>query len=493
MTIDRRTSRSCAGCSLAARSALAVAVAGRWPRPSSLAPAAEPQAATAAGCTARRPADRDRRSSSASTAATDKALDYLESKQIKQGDDGRLVEHATRPSTPWRMLAFLGRGHVARPRQVRRRGRGRRRQAGVLTRARSTCCRRRSRPATSRPARMYEHGLATLALAEMYGMDPDPDLEEKLRKAVDLIVKRQSPAGGWRYSPAPVDQDLSVTRHADRGPAGGQQRRDPGARRRRSRRRSSTCSRAATPGRRLRLRRRRHRARRRAPAGILSLQLLGQVRRPARSPRRSTYLPTRPGRLGRPAARSTSTTSTTTPSRRIYQAGGKHWNDWHPTVRELLLAEAERGRQLGRAAGHGRGRARRPPNKIYSTAMAHAGPEHLHALSAGVSALRHRRERDHGRSPRRCDGPIAPRLRCPGVRPSPARRRDRARSPGTRRRAGAASPAVTAPSTATSTTRQYPGQGRREDGQVHDRRAAARRDLRRDHRRRRRAGWKAST
>ena len=45
----------------------------------------------------------------------------------------------------------------------------------------------------------------------MYGMDPDPDLEEKLRKAVDLIVKCQSPAGGWRYSPSPTDQDLSVT------------------------------------------------------------------------------------------------------------------------------------------------------------------------------------------------------------------------------------------------------------------------------------------
>src|SRR5205807_1763225 len=58
---------------------------------------------------------------------------------------------------------------------------------------------------------MYEHGLATLALAEMYGMDPDPELEAKLRKAVDLIVRAQSAAGGWRYTPTPGDQDLSVT------------------------------------------------------------------------------------------------------------------------------------------------------------------------------------------------------------------------------------------------------------------------------------------
>ena len=58
---------------------------------------------------------------------------------------------------------------------------------------------------------MYEHGMATLCLAEMYGMDPDPDLEAALRKAVDLIVKCQSPSGGWRYNPTPGDQDLSVT------------------------------------------------------------------------------------------------------------------------------------------------------------------------------------------------------------------------------------------------------------------------------------------
>ena len=51
---------------------------------------------------------------------------------------------------------------------------------------------------------MYEHGMATLALAEIYGMDPDPEIEEALRKAVDLIVKSQSPSGGWRYNPAPA-------------------------------------------------------------------------------------------------------------------------------------------------------------------------------------------------------------------------------------------------------------------------------------------------
>src|SRR5947199_5668260 len=45
----------------------------------------------------------------------------------------------------------------------------------------------------------------------MNGMDTDADLEDKLRKAVELIVKSQSPAGGWRYNPTPGDQDLSVS------------------------------------------------------------------------------------------------------------------------------------------------------------------------------------------------------------------------------------------------------------------------------------------
>ena len=50
---------------------------------------------------------------------------------------------------------------------------------------------------------MYEHGLMTTALAEMYGMDSDPELEETLRDAVNLIIACQSPAGGWPTILAP--------------------------------------------------------------------------------------------------------------------------------------------------------------------------------------------------------------------------------------------------------------------------------------------------
>jgi len=62
---------------------------------------------------------------------------------------------------------------------------------------------------------MYGHGFAMLFLSEAYGMSTRPDadqvLGEKLRKAVDLTIKCQNDAGGWRYQPMKSDADLSIT------------------------------------------------------------------------------------------------------------------------------------------------------------------------------------------------------------------------------------------------------------------------------------------
>jgi hypothetical protein len=58
---------------------------------------------------------------------------------------------------------------------------------------------------------MYEHGFATLFLAEVYGMSPSEKLREKLKLAVDLIVASQNREGGWRYQAVPRDADVSVT------------------------------------------------------------------------------------------------------------------------------------------------------------------------------------------------------------------------------------------------------------------------------------------
>jgi len=58
---------------------------------------------------------------------------------------------------------------------------------------------------------MYGHGFATLFLAEAYGTSPTPELREKLRRAIRLIVRTQNDQGGWRYQPIKSDADISVT------------------------------------------------------------------------------------------------------------------------------------------------------------------------------------------------------------------------------------------------------------------------------------------
>jgi prenyltransferase beta subunit len=58
---------------------------------------------------------------------------------------------------------------------------------------------------------MYGHGIATIALAELFGQTKDPALRPRLEKAVKLIISCQNTAGGWRYAPRPADADISVT------------------------------------------------------------------------------------------------------------------------------------------------------------------------------------------------------------------------------------------------------------------------------------------
>jgi hypothetical protein len=70
-------------------------------------------------------------------------------------------------------------------------------------------------PAGSPHGPMYGHGFATLFLAEASGMVHDArlreELDQKLHRAVDLILRGQNLEGGWRYLPNSTDADLSVT------------------------------------------------------------------------------------------------------------------------------------------------------------------------------------------------------------------------------------------------------------------------------------------
>ena len=58
---------------------------------------------------------------------------------------------------------------------------------------------------------MYDHGLATLALAEVWGQSDHPELRSTLQRAVDVTLRAQHASGGWRYQPQPIDHDISVT------------------------------------------------------------------------------------------------------------------------------------------------------------------------------------------------------------------------------------------------------------------------------------------
>jgi prenyltransferase beta subunit len=58
---------------------------------------------------------------------------------------------------------------------------------------------------------MYDHGVATIALAEVYGQTQDPQIKQKLELAVKLIQRAQNKQGGWRYTPRPESADISVS------------------------------------------------------------------------------------------------------------------------------------------------------------------------------------------------------------------------------------------------------------------------------------------
>ena len=58
---------------------------------------------------------------------------------------------------------------------------------------------------------MYHHGLASMCLAEAWGHTRDKRIHDKLKNAIELIIRTQNEKGGWRYMPKVSDDDLSAT------------------------------------------------------------------------------------------------------------------------------------------------------------------------------------------------------------------------------------------------------------------------------------------
>src|SRR5437868_9406440 len=58
---------------------------------------------------------------------------------------------------------------------------------------------------------MYGHGVASIALAELYGQTRSPAMRQKLDRIIKVIIASQNNEGGWRYRPIARDADISVT------------------------------------------------------------------------------------------------------------------------------------------------------------------------------------------------------------------------------------------------------------------------------------------
>ncbi len=286
------------------------------------------------------------------TGSIDRALEYLASKQKPDGS-----WHTNNAVNGLALLAFLGRGHVP--------GRGPYRE--VVDRGKAFILASARADGYLAFDKMYEHGLATLALAEMYGMDPDPKLREVLRKAVDLIVRSQAPNGGWRYQPTPNDHDLSVTvmqvvalRAANNAeipvPAATIDRAIAYVRSCANPNGGYSYQPGSGPGPQT------------TAAGVLCLQLLGKGDDPS---------------VAKGLALMASYPATWENSglqyfyyyhyyaiQAYYHAGGKSWDSWHPKVREMLLAKQNSDGSWDVPPGTTENEGTVGPNKVYWTAMA---------------------------------------------------------------------------------------------------------------------------
>jgi prenyltransferase beta subunit len=145
---------------------------------------------------------------SATKKATAKALEWLARHQNQDGSwSDAQFQHNT-AITAFALLAFMSQGHLP--------------DRGLYGPEVARGC--RFLLAAARPngylvgARvggnegMYCHAMATLALAELWGMTGNDRIKPVLEKAVRLIVGSQNHEGGWRYQPNRfAGADISVT------------------------------------------------------------------------------------------------------------------------------------------------------------------------------------------------------------------------------------------------------------------------------------------
>jgi hypothetical protein len=141
--------------------------------------------------------------------ATAKALEWLASKQNADGSWGDQRYPNNTAITGFALMAFMSQGHV--PNQGKYGPEVAKGARFLLASARESD----GYLIGSRMGNMYCHGMATLALTQLFGMTGDEEVKKVLKRAVDLIVRSQATdsynGGGWRYEPQPTGADISVT------------------------------------------------------------------------------------------------------------------------------------------------------------------------------------------------------------------------------------------------------------------------------------------
>ena len=139
--------------------------------------------------------------------AIDRGLKYLIANQNQDGSWSMQNGDYAIAGTSLGLMAFMVEGHFP----------GFGEYGDALDRAKEYLLKRSEEsPSGAMGVKMYEIGLYTIAMSELWGMTKDPEdnkrIQKYLERAVQIILRSQSPLGGWRYAPRPdAGQDTSVT------------------------------------------------------------------------------------------------------------------------------------------------------------------------------------------------------------------------------------------------------------------------------------------
>jgi len=142
----------------------------------------------------------------AADVAIEKGLKFLLASQNADGSWAAKNGSVAIGGTSLGLMAFMVKGHFP----------GFGRYGAALDRAKAFLLKQAKESPMGVMGSMYEHGLFTLALSEMWGMTGNVEdnkvIQKALQRSVDVILRAQSPLGGWRYAARPdAGQDTSVT------------------------------------------------------------------------------------------------------------------------------------------------------------------------------------------------------------------------------------------------------------------------------------------